>query len=465
MLLSDFLEPRRHFAAIALSNKGTLSVAGTEAADVINVTRVGKYIRVGVNADGGRFLATQVKRIYVNAAAGNDRVVIASPIRSTLIGGPGNDKLIASSANDSLEGNGGRDTLIAGAGDDVLNAGPGPNLICPGDGNNTGTFRYEDTFDYFDGTPGEYGFSDTGLEIMSEADPVITVKHPTGQDIFNKPSDGAGRLTFIATPGDDTVRSVFGHTGVGAEYAVPVNATIHAGVGDDVLTFSDHGHLLGDAGNDHITQNGEDFFPDSADGGPGDDCYSIVNAHGSIDSDSGIGGNDTADLSFNAPDSYTYITMPDGIENLVIAHGDPDTVVIGNDLNNVIRMTDMNNVQVEGRGGNDMILISMNNATISGGDGDDFIDVDADSIDVDADSIGGIICTAILSGNAGNDTLLGTAGPDTLNGNGGVDRLFGRGGDDLLIANDGRRDTLDGGEGNDSARIDAGDLLANIENV
>jgi Ca2+-binding RTX toxin-like protein len=62
-----------------------------------------------------------------------------------------------------------------------------------------------------------------------------------------------------------------------------------------------------------------------------------------------------------------------------------------------------------------------------------------------------------LYGEEGNDRLAGGDDDDRLEGTGGRDRLFGELGDDRLLANDGAKDRLiDGGDGEDSARIDSG---------
>jgi LPXTG-motif cell wall-anchored protein len=54
----------------------------------------------------------------------------------------------------------------------------------------------------------------------------------------------------------------------------------------------------------------------------------------------------------------------------------------------------------------------------------------------------------VLSGTAGEDTLLGTDKDDRLKGRGGEDRINGRGGEDLLKGNRGE-DTIEGGSGKD----------------
>jgi hypothetical protein len=69
-----------------------------------------------------------------------------------------------------------------------------------------------------------------------------------------------------------------------------------------------------------------------------------------------------------------------------------------------------------------------------------------------ADSLTGDANSNELSGKAGNDTLVGGAGDDRLNGGVGADSVSGGAGDDIIeqIVED-AGDTLDGGDGTDTA--------------
>lgn len=79
-----------------------------------------------------------------------------------------------------------------------------------------------------------------------------------------------------------------------------------------------------------------------------------------------------------------------------------------------------------------------------------------------------------LYGEAGKDRLYGGDGNDTLDGGSSSDRFwgdagnntaFGQGGDDYFYARNGAADTLYGGVGTDHAQVDAGDVLATIEDL
>lgn len=100
--------------------------------------------------------APLVASFEVNAAGGDDRVVVSPPVSipvtmrggagrdtliggegpDTLIGGPGDDRLVGRGGNDLLVGGPGRDVLIGGPGDDVLRGGPGKDVLAGGPGAN-----------------------------------------------------------------------------------------------------------------------------------------------------------------------------------------------------------------------------------------------------------------------------------------------------------------------------------------
>jgi Ca2+-binding RTX toxin-like protein len=74
-----------------------------------------------------------------------------------------------------------------------------------------------------------------------------------------------------------------------------------------------------------------------------------------------------------------------------------------------------------------------------------------------------------MEGLGGNDTLIGGDGSDDLDGGAGRDMLFGNGEDDRLFTKDGEKDTLDGGDGDDSAERDNSasvkDQVLNVEQL
>jgi Ca2+-binding RTX toxin-like protein len=68
-----------------------------------------------------------------------------------------------------------------------------------------------------------------------------------------------------------------------------------------------------------------------------------------------------------------------------------------------------------------------------------------------------------LNGGGGNDTLDGGAGADRIYGGAGCDQLSGSSGNDTFFANDGSRDTVNGGPGSDSVESDRIDILLSVE--
>ncbi len=157
MVVYEMLEARRMMstAPMGVTATGTLWVQGTSGDDVIAVTSSGSTITVGINALQG-FDFTGVHRIWIEGAAGNDRIVYRGaanmPVRLlgcrgrdtlrgegprvTLSGGEGNDDLYADGAagvflaggrgGEGFFGGAGNDTLFGGAGDDYAsNLRPG----------------------------------------------------------------------------------------------------------------------------------------------------------------------------------------------------------------------------------------------------------------------------------------------------------------------------------------------------
>ena len=134
---------------------------------------------------------------------------------------------------------------------------------------------------------------------------------------------------------------------------------------------------------------------------------------------------------------------------------------------------DVRYVYIEGRGGNDTITNNTSlgafihggggGDTITGGGARDYIYGDAVFVneigyvdfDPGADLIQGGGGDDYVEGNAGDDSLYGGAGGDTIVGNAGVDRMYGETGNDSIFAKDGNGfETVDGGEGTDSATTD-----------
>ncbi len=115
--------------SVKLSRTGVLTIAGTDTADVINVTQVFGKNELKITSTGGiDFLADYgqlsngncdiglVKRIVVNTGSGRDYVKVATSqrrITAQVDGGSGNDTLVANMHGATLRGGTGNDYLLS----------------------------------------------------------------------------------------------------------------------------------------------------------------------------------------------------------------------------------------------------------------------------------------------------------------------------------------------------------------
>jgi Ca2+-binding RTX toxin-like protein len=120
-----------------ITRTGTLVVKGTAEADRLSVIRDGNKFKVTHSQPGANIVtvvidAARVKRVWVEALGGDDRVFIDNELANpcTVFGGSGDDV---------IDGNNGA-TLLGGAGDDKLSVsrdGDRPAYLSGGDGNDT----------------------------------------------------------------------------------------------------------------------------------------------------------------------------------------------------------------------------------------------------------------------------------------------------------------------------------------
>ena len=123
----------------------------------------------------------------------------------------------------------------------------------------------------------------------------------------------------------------------------------------------------------------------------------------------------------------------------------------------------VDSIVINALGGNDQVAVGRPIAkpiTANGGAGDD--------------AMRGSAGRERLNGDAGADRLFGGGGGDLLDGGddndilvggAGADRMLGGNGDDRFDAVDRDHDLLDGGDGEDSARVNRGDRAHNIEHI
>src|SRR5205807_4226123 len=95
---------------------GVLTVNGSNASDVILVSRAGGNLDVTANNVVYPFPFASVGAIRVNTGGGNNYVSITPdiPIPANITGGSGADILIGGAGTDSILGEGGNDVLFGG---------------------------------------------------------------------------------------------------------------------------------------------------------------------------------------------------------------------------------------------------------------------------------------------------------------------------------------------------------------
>jgi Putative metal-binding motif/RTX calcium-binding nonapeptide repeat (4 copies) len=131
----------------------------------------------------------------------------------------------------------------------------------------------------------------------------------------------------------------------------------------------------------------------------------------------------------------------------------------------VHRITDTNGVTnlsggaCQGGGNSFDCLLASSIAIDLGGGGDTLTTV---NVTVPISAAGGIGNDSLLGG-AARDTLAGGPDNDSLNGRGGIDSYFGETGNDTIEARDGLAERIACGAGNDQARNDFTDIIAECE--
>lgn len=410
--------------------------------------------------------------------------------------GAGDDTVTASNGNDLLMGEGGNDTLVGGYGSDILDGGTGNDTMNGGVGNDT----YKFGIGYGQDTIHE---EITNSNEVSGADTVQFLNGLTPDDIgvFRIGSD----LEFRIKNTSDVLR-VQNH--FGSSVNAVENVVFTNGVSWDLPTISQKAVVLGSAGDDSLSGDGQSNTlkglagNDTLYGGSGDDTYVFALGDGqdtiyeesgtdTIQFASGIspedvtvkrveryGGNVTYyDLQISIAGSSDVITVQQYfgysgwngfnntpnqmIEQITFADSTVWTQsTIYDKVHNLVGTSgsdnfvayDNGNVNYQGLAGNDSLVGNVGNDTIDGGDG--------------ADYLSGAGGNDILLGGAGNDNMDGGSGNDIHNGGTGNDTSYDTGGGDdtyVFVAGDGQ-DTIYDYTGADTiqfgAGIDPDDIIA-----
>ena len=409
----------------------------------------GNTVQGGDGRDSISYAGT-TQGAVVNLAAGSAAGVGEFSSIENVTGGEGNDVITGDDNDNVLHGGGGNDTLEGGAGDDIVDGGPGDDLIIGGEG------AGDDLYMGGDG-------SDT-----------VTYQSTTQGVIANLP---AGMATGVE---------------IGTDTLIDIENLI-GGAGNDTLTGDGNSNLLdGGAGDDTIK------------GGAGDDILM-----GGLGIDTLLYDDSPTRVIVNMFNTSTIFSVPprsasdgfgstdaiSGFENVVGSNFDDHiqgTSNIANRLeggagNDTLAGSGENDGTMNpasgeaddtllGGAGNDVLRQSRGHDTIDGGEGFDRLEFVNTGIPYggttgvnvnlalgtsDADPIGGdpvhgpggdvatISGIEHVIGTAGNDILIGDTNTNLLEGQGGNDSIDGGEGDDFIKGGPGD-DILMGGAGIDT---------------
>lgn len=387
---------------------------------------------------------------YRYAGSGNVLIVLASDIegvfrrepRAVKPGGA-TDRLIGIEV---ASGGAGQDTLRGSEADERLAGGPGGDSLDGGGGHDIVSYDLTTTAA---GLPWRGAVVDltagSATDPWGGADTLAGFESAWGSplaDALTGRAD-AGMATFLrGLSGDDTLSAPAEGTLVTADYAADpagVRVDLAAGRASDGWGGTDTlrriGHAIGSAFADHLIGTaganrlgggaGDDTLDggageDTLEGGAGNDSYILDQAGDQVIEAAGPGGGrDTITAAFG-------LTLPEGIEDLVLTEAAGDAAASGNAAANLIVGNAGRNRllgwagddTLRGAAGGDTLYGLAGGDSLMGGDGNDFL-------------VGGTE-DDWLQGEEGNDTLYGEDGSDRLLGGGGRDWLIGGRGDDLL---------------------------------
>jgi Ca2+-binding RTX toxin-like protein len=410
----------------------------------------------------------------VNGNSGND-IQFGSDGNDTLFGGSEADTLFGEAGNDMVFGQGASDDVVSGGtGDDLIDGGPGPSTLVesadgdfdldssavPGEGTLVGSVTGTDMLVGIEQAQLTGGGSANVINV-SDFDGPTTIDGGDGNDVL---TGGDGGATITGGTGTDRIT---GGTAADDLRGGDGNDTLAGGDGQDTL-FGDADDDLINGGGDADTLNGS-AGSDTLEGDGGDD---VLNGNGgSGDILTGGAGNDTLDGG-------------DG-EDRVLETADTDFVLADNSLTSVATGTDAltsieggilnggaaaNSIdasafsgtsEINGGGGDDILLGSAQASMLEGAAGNDSITGGAQndiiSGGTENDTINGADGDDSINGGDNDDLINGGLGADTISGDDGNDRLIGVSNadvtaavTDLAILNTTNGDSIDGGAGNDT---------------
>ena len=324
------------------------------------------------------------------------------------------------------------------------------------------------------------GGSDSLSGIQNVTAPALSgnvLQGDAGNNVLD--SGGAGGATVSYSGAASGVNVDLGSgtaTGDGNDILVGGFSTATGSAFADTLTAAPSGSTLNGLGGADTLMGGSSI--DFLNGGAGDD--SMTGGPGVGNMLDGATGTDTLDyssatsvVSVNLAAGSAIVSYPAGLgvdllSNFENVTGSPgDDTLLGDGGDNVLRGLGGNDF-LQGQGGDDSIQgnagtdtadfsdsaggVNVNLATQSAlGDGSDTLS--------SIENASGSNLADQLSGNGGPNTLQGLGGNDQIDGGGGSDVIDGGANDDSIYAKDGLVDTIACGGGNDSATVDAIDLV------
>ena len=343
---------------------GSDQIDGAADSDTVDYSALGAGNGITVTLNGG------TAATVVIASGNNDTILNIENVT----GGAGADSIVGDLLSNKITGGLGDDTLGGGGGNDTLDGGSGSDTASYAGASGAVTVSLTNI------SGGHSGGTSSGADGI---DTLIDIENLTGSAFNDYLNGNSSANILVGGAGSDTVSyaSLGSANGINVTLNGAINAilTIAGGVTD---TLREIENVTGGAGADTI-------IGDSADnaliGGFGDDSLA------------GGGGNDL----------FTFFHPTDGADTIDGGAG-IDTIVYTN-------LFSGNHIAVTLNGAASVIL------TVSGQSSDTISNIENVTSGAGADSLVGDNLTNILSGAAGNDTLIGGAGNDELLGNVGVD--------------------------------------------
>ncbi|WP_439598513.1 calcium-binding protein [Falsiroseomonas sp.] len=345
-----------------------------------------------------------------------DDTIVSTDRANVINAGGGADGIVTGDYQDFIHAGEGADSVLAGGGDDVIRGEQGADLLFGERGNDLFLWRSGDGADTIVGGQG----TDTlGLTLNAQV---------SLEDVFaglQMAPGGSARIEGdrIVLEGEAATLTVEGTrlSLFQIEYIQLTVESLEGFAGNDIRTGHDRAQILtGEGGDDTLEGAGGQ---DTIAAGAGDDV--IVWSPG--DGNDWVSGGDGRDtLLLNLPISYPLEQVLAGIE---MAEGGPRPTIVGDQIS------------LQGAG---TLTIGGETIQFSGIESIRLSPVAAGTAERD-----------LILGRSIGEAITGEAGNDTLIGQGGADRIEGDAGSDLIIWSSGDgSDTIDGGTGVDTLRLE-----------